>query len=448
MSNDPKGYYKQLELPSDATEKQIKEAFRRLAKKYHPDRNTASDAKHAFQKLNEAYETLGNAQARAKYDSSAFDAETVEARQTEANSYKPPPEPIKCACCGKTTAQPRYVVFWKITSFIMVSVRTPIQGIFCRKCANATAFKANLHSAFLGWWSIHGIFLTPVVLFRNALGGQQDKDVNEKLAYYNATTFFRRRQFDLAYALAKPLRFSVVDRYNEGARLICQIIEREQLADTARELKDTWKFSFASSAKAIAPGVLVVLTVLGVIFADDIGGVTRPPSRLATSPALNTAGLAPIQQTAPTFRPVQTAPVSPGCTPLNGTILGGYYQAANRGHSVSVKNGSNTDAVVKLKDQTGYTYVSFYVRQNGSAEINGIRDGQYKIQFAYVDGLANDCKTLSGIKSAKDFPTIEDLRTKYSAGYVEWAQLSFTLHSVAGGNVKTGSIDVKDFLKD
>jgi len=61
-------YYDVLGLKKDATQADIKKQYQRLARKYHPDRSDAPDAKEQFQKVNTAYQTLGNAEKRAEYD--------------------------------------------------------------------------------------------------------------------------------------------------------------------------------------------------------------------------------------------------------------------------------------------------------------------------------------------------------------------------------------------
>jgi molecular chaperone DnaJ len=62
-------YYQLLELPRNASEADIKKAYRRLAMKYHPDRNPDDpDAENKFKEAKEAYEVLTDAQKRAVYD--------------------------------------------------------------------------------------------------------------------------------------------------------------------------------------------------------------------------------------------------------------------------------------------------------------------------------------------------------------------------------------------
>ena len=61
-------YYKILGVEHNASEAEIKKAYRRLAKKYHPDTNKSPDAEERFQAINEANEVLGNPEKRKKYD--------------------------------------------------------------------------------------------------------------------------------------------------------------------------------------------------------------------------------------------------------------------------------------------------------------------------------------------------------------------------------------------
>src|SRR5258706_11598575 len=64
-----KDYYATLGVPRSASEDDIKKAFRRLARQYHPD--VAKDKKVAeakFKEINEAYEVLGDPPKRKKYD--------------------------------------------------------------------------------------------------------------------------------------------------------------------------------------------------------------------------------------------------------------------------------------------------------------------------------------------------------------------------------------------
>lgn len=64
-----KDYYKVLGVGRSATQDEIKKAFRKLAVKYHPDKNPGDKAaEEKFKEISEAYEVLGDAESRKKYD--------------------------------------------------------------------------------------------------------------------------------------------------------------------------------------------------------------------------------------------------------------------------------------------------------------------------------------------------------------------------------------------
>src|ERR1041385_8471056 len=66
---DFKDYYSTLGVAKTATEKEIKQAFRKLARKHHPDVNPGDKSAEAkFKEINEAYEVLGDPAKRKKYD--------------------------------------------------------------------------------------------------------------------------------------------------------------------------------------------------------------------------------------------------------------------------------------------------------------------------------------------------------------------------------------------
>jgi molecular chaperone DnaJ len=65
-------YYEVLGVPRDADAKRIKDAFRSLAMKYHPDRNKSPDAEERFKEVAEAYAVLSDPKKRADYDARGF----------------------------------------------------------------------------------------------------------------------------------------------------------------------------------------------------------------------------------------------------------------------------------------------------------------------------------------------------------------------------------------
>jgi curved DNA-binding protein len=65
-----KDYYRTLGVPENASDGEIKKAYRKLAMQYHPDRNSGNErwANEKFKEINEAYGVLGDPQKRKQYD--------------------------------------------------------------------------------------------------------------------------------------------------------------------------------------------------------------------------------------------------------------------------------------------------------------------------------------------------------------------------------------------
>jgi curved DNA-binding protein len=85
MPIEYKDYYEMLGVPRTATADEIRKAFRKLARQYHPD--VAKDKKTAeakFKEINEAYEVLGDPEKRKKYDS-------LGANWKQGAEFRPPP---------------------------------------------------------------------------------------------------------------------------------------------------------------------------------------------------------------------------------------------------------------------------------------------------------------------------------------------------------------------
>ena len=79
-----KDYYKILGVARDASADDIKKAYRKLARKYHPDVSKEKNAEESFKEVSEAYETLRDAEKRAAYDQLGSHAAGQE--------FRPPPD--------------------------------------------------------------------------------------------------------------------------------------------------------------------------------------------------------------------------------------------------------------------------------------------------------------------------------------------------------------------
>jgi curved DNA-binding protein CbpA len=86
-----KDYYKVLEVTPEATALAIKKAYRRLALKYHPDKNQGNELyEHKFKEINEAYRILSDTYKREAYNFSR----TAKSQEQFQSQSKPPPPPV------------------------------------------------------------------------------------------------------------------------------------------------------------------------------------------------------------------------------------------------------------------------------------------------------------------------------------------------------------------
>src|SRR5262245_56181837 len=78
-------YYETLGVSKNASDDEIRKAFRKLARQYHPDVNKdKAAAEEKFKQLNEAYEVLGDPEMRKKYDE-------LGANWNQQGGFQPPP---------------------------------------------------------------------------------------------------------------------------------------------------------------------------------------------------------------------------------------------------------------------------------------------------------------------------------------------------------------------
>ena len=80
-----KDYYKTMGVERDATQDEIKRAYRKLARKYHPDVSKEADAEARFKEVGEAYEVLKDPEKRAAYDQ-------LGASWKAGQDFRPPPD--------------------------------------------------------------------------------------------------------------------------------------------------------------------------------------------------------------------------------------------------------------------------------------------------------------------------------------------------------------------
>ena len=415
---DPKGYYSILGVPISATGSEIRASFRTLAKRLHPDRNPDPAAPRLFQAIHEAYEVLGNAERRARYDG----------LQHEPGHGGQPwhaPGPVVCSSCRKVTARPRFAIYYCVVSAVL-TFRKPFQGIFCASCGRRKALEASAISALAGWWGIYGPIDTVRTIIRNARGGNRPQAINDRLLWINAQAFLAIGKPELSYALARELRTSKTDNIAGAAELLIESLKLQGIRDVPR-LKRQWQFSV----------VVAFLHVVLLLAAPAVFIAYFPPERLIQA-VMNS-----LTATSDLSRPDPMVCDEP---PSNGQILEDHTDWFRFANTMEIQNRSGLDAIIKIRNiASGKMLVSFFAANNAAARFDRIPDGTYRIQYASGRNLGQDCVSFGGKFVAAEFSDPATFVTRFEGIEVDYQVSSFTLHPKLVGDTHPNTIGANAF---
>lgn len=439
---DPRRYYQSLGVSADATSAEIKAAYRRLAKEFHPDLNQGADTTAAFQRVQEAYDVLGDDSLRAQYD--AFGA----IPSSEHDDFGDPSshiEPIRCSACECVTAQPRFKVFYLVISYLYGSYKKPLQGIFCSACEFKTALKATVGTLLLGWWSIIGFFWTLHALLANLIGGRfhaQNAFLQGQQAFY----FAQEGKLELAAAAARS-SIELIQKsqggtssgHEEGLASLREALESLlqslPLNGNGQSFKNVDGFRnkrFIVQAAIIA---VFVTTVSGCIIKGQREEQAKEAARLKAE------GLAQAQADA--IAADQEAALKGMEKPLpeSGVHHSLYGKKKGDWPPLKINNEPGANALIKLvRVSDGVEVISIFVRAGETVEVK-VPLGAYKAKIASGQKWYGDEVRFGPSTSYGEFSSTFDFR-------IEGEQLAgheVTLTQVANGNLNRSAIDASDF---
>src|SRR5437762_9777212 len=432
MPVDPKGYYAVLGIPASASATEIKHAFRRRAIQLHPDRNKSPHAVEMFVLLKQAYETLSNVSRRAAYDI----WETTDTRdEQDSSSREPENEPIVCSVCGKITAQPRYVMFLEVKSYVIGTSRTSSQGIFCSDCAAKESIRATFTTWVLGWWCLpFGPIYAGHAVFRNTFGGIKPRDINVRIAAHQAWYFASARQLDLAGAIAADALKLASARTRESAEVkasVLRILELIPRGRRPRRLRNSWRL-------LRWPFLIQALPLLAIAVgsANVIWKATRPaPVRPAPVASPPEAPPAPWQR--PRYvRPSQADNGVPW--PTVPAYIPGYPRRFTDGRStLSVDNSRNeSDVFMKLFSvgtKTRLLARAFFIPAGQKFVVEPLERGSYDLRYRQLS---------SGALFKSDPLVFKEVSSDDS---IKVTTMAVTIYKTAGGSLPVTAIPDEEF---
>lgn len=212
----------------------------------------------------------------------------------------------------------------------------------------------------------------------------------------------------------------------------------------------------------VGTGCLVLGVVVGFLWTDRLRDTAPQKSKGSLSfDDLVPTGKTPAGQQSEWWRHTPVANPSPSCpTPYNSTILHAAKEYGHRlyfsgscdqpaGHRIRIKNGTSSDAIVKLRRLgSDATYLSFLVAKGGEAEQFCLHDGEYYVLFAFGHQMDRACKNFSTISAANKFQHTVHFYTQHEVDRTISNIMTFTLYPVADGNAPTSRIDTSEFSHD
>lgn len=449
MAQDIKGYYSVLGVEPTASQAEIRTAYRELVVKYHPDKNKSSDDSR-IKLINEAYSVLKYSETRAAYDHTNLKSKT-ESDQNNTRSI----EPLRCHACNKITAQPRYLVFWRVYSFLIATSRSPVQGIYCSSCAKAEAMKSTIITSSAGWWGVPwGPIWTIGKGFTNAMGGEHDRDRTDALIWYNVIAFVQAKQVSIAYALSERLIAANDKEIRDAANDLIAACRSNGFKPTG-ELKDPWREVKGQAFLRFAALLTVPVLAAFFIISTSVSDISSQSYAFAQYPTANDSRanneLLPSDVPADSLNSTPVPKLAECDHALsNGHVIFGKKNLEKEGHTLEIRNGSTGDAIIKIRESTTNSlYASFFVEQNKTATLDGLRDGYYKIQYSIGSSVAENCSKFNNPENMSAFPTteslIKELVDDYRGKGAIFQRLTYTLYQVPNGNVNPETISEAEF---
>ena len=277
--------YEVMGVRRDVGPSELRRVYRRLAKRYHPDRTGAEADSARMGVINRAYEVLNDPAQRQALDS-WLDRKTL----NEGRIWETEEEPseldidleqvlrdVACERCGRLDASIRLATWPAVASFVLVSARPSFGGVNCAACRDVAALRAIALTGLLGWWSPQGVLYS----YRALHQALSDRPVEP--AQENARIL---RWVGLALTAKGKL-----DEARDALKVSLGLLRRRETSSLLRRLgpaptTPSRTFTSRSRASRWSLGALTTLLSFSVVFltlsqftaAEEAGPVAAQPT--------------------------------------------------------------------------------------------------------------------------------------------------------------------------
>ena len=447
-----KDYYLILGVNRTASEKEIKTAYRKLALKFHPDKNSNDPFfTQMFRDVQEAYDTLSNPILKIKYDKSEPKAyrepskkpttEPTEQAQGNRNAKKTTPED------WLTNVNNRLEVYRKETRFLATTeVRVSVVTNFINSIV-----KPEFH-----WIYKQSTKETRVTFIKNfgALSGLIPKDSLHKIEIQIV---------------------SLLDSDTNELKLLQTLIEK---SERRQKRINVIKWIWNNLSKLVWGGIIISMMLL-LLFNHDRPSKPKP-KRESFEEKLQRKFKAEnerLELDMPKIKPLEIKPLKykklpklisskwifnhleTGESPYDNYFGVGLYDKKFH-NSVNIKNGQKSDVIVCLTQYFKPFRVirNEYIRAGESFEMKNIPDGKYYIKSFYGTAWNPDTVVFGSIKGFFDnnsgfsksdkLSDLIELEQNNIGNQIEYSTVTITLYPVQNGNMETVPIKAESFFNN
>jgi len=433
-------YYEILNVRFDATQKEIRNAYVKQIKKFHPDLYpNKQEALKQTQLINEAYATLKDPIKRFEYDNKLkFEFNTESDNYDEYKyDHKDKSEPkevphFQCDICGRKDSSLRVTIFIYVVSLFYVSWKKGWGKILCNKCRIKYAILWNLEVWFLGWWSIYGFFFSIEAIFKNIKGGIQPEENNSSLLSILAYDFYLKNDYEEAYkAITNSLKYKFSKEAKDFQNYLANLIEKP------KKVSITDRIFSANPLYFSVPSLLITLLATIFLISISIKKSTSVFLNYYSTQKYKTQTERKLNQNIPEVKVEFNEPELP--FPPNGTVK--YYTKKEAIAPLKIKTRYSDNYYLKFEDKySKKTVIAIFIVGGKSAEID-VPLGTYYLKYAVGEKWYGEKYHFGPYtryyKASDEF--IFEIEGEQVLGY------TLELFKQPGGNLREEIINVNEF---